>query len=77
MAASTQSVHLIDTKLSGSGAAHPARPQRKSEAMLGRDVKAAAKLPLLSCSLSTDPLEEGVHHTHTADTQPWAISNHT
>ena len=45
VAASTQSVHLTDTELLGSGAAHPARPQQISEAMLVQDVKAAAKLP--------------------------------
>jgi len=44
VAASTQSAHLTDTKLLGSGAAHPARPQQISEAMHDRDVKAAAKL---------------------------------
>jgi len=40
-------------------------------------VKAAAKMAKLSCSMSTYPLEEGVHHMLTVDTQPWAISYHT
>jgi len=44
VAASTKSVHLIDTELLGSDVAHPARPHQISEAMLDRDVKATSKL---------------------------------
>jgi len=45
VAARTQSVHLTDTKLLDSDAAHPAWPQKISEAMLDGDVKTTAKLP--------------------------------
>ena len=71
------SVHRTDTKLASAAATHPGRPQQISEAMLDQYVKAADKLPLLSCSVSTHLLEEGVHHTLTINTQPCAISNHT
>jgi hypothetical protein len=45
VAASTQNVHLTDTKHLGAGAAHLARPQQISEAMLDQDVKGTANSP--------------------------------
>jgi len=45
VAASTQSVHLTETKLLGAEAAHPVQPQQLSEAILDRYVNASPKLP--------------------------------
>ena len=45
VAASTQSVHLTDTKLFSTDMAHPARLQKISKAMPDQDVKATTKLP--------------------------------
>jgi hypothetical protein len=66
---------LSYTRLFGAGAAHHTHSKLISESMLDQYVNAAAWIPCQSCSVSTYPLEEGVHHTLTVDAQPWAICN--